>query len=229
MGNEGELPVSAAGDVVLFGTADAGGWVGALRVYSGGFECTLRVIRREPREPMRRVDGRRVPSTVWDGDDALRLGVRYTANGRAGELLHRHPLPGHRPPVTRDGPPLLGVQQRTGGGTPGEWDAQLWIAPLPPGGPVVFSGSWRAAGVEEFHAELDGAAIVTAAAGVTRLWGNPGNRGARGGPATGVFTIGTLGEPGDGPGDGSADGPGDGPADGPGDGRGGEGPPVTPR
>ncbi|WP_103883494.1 hypothetical protein [Actinacidiphila yanglinensis] len=165
--------MSAPGDVVLFGTADAGGWVGALRVYSGGFECTLRVMQREPREPMRMVDGRRVPSTVWDGDGALRLEVRYAANGRAGELPGRRPLPGQRPPVRRDGPQLLGVSQRTGGGSPGEWDAQLWIGPLPPGGPVVFSGSWRAAGVEEFRAELDGAPIVAAAAGVTRLWQVP--------------------------------------------------------
>ncbi|WP_202233615.1 hypothetical protein [Actinacidiphila reveromycinica] len=216
MEREGELPVPAAGDAVLFATADAGAWMGALRVYSAGFVCALRVIRRVPRDPVRMTDGKAVPSSVWDGDDGLRLDVRYEAGGRAGGISAR------RAAVEGGGRTPLAVQQLSGSGSAVAWDAHLWVAPLPARGRVLLSGSWREAGVAGFRAELDGAAIARAAAGVTRLWERSGPAG--GGSGHGVLTVGALDVPdGRADGGGGADGGADGRADGGADGGGGAG------
>ena len=57
-----------------------------------------------------------------------------------------------------------------GGGSSRTWDGNFWVHPLPPDGPVTFVVSWAEHGVAEARAELDGAAIGTAAARAVTLW-----------------------------------------------------------
>jgi hypothetical protein len=85
-----------------------------------------------------------------------------------------------------------------GGGSGNEltWDAEFWVAPLPPDGPVTLVGVWPDAGATEQRAQIDGAAIRTAAARCVELW--PEDEFLDDGPSTSVSTavVETPDEPG---------------------------------
>ncbi len=46
----------------------------------------------------------------------------------------------------------------------------MWLWPLPPPGPLTFVCAWPAEGVEETHAQIDGAEILAASARAVELW-----------------------------------------------------------
>lgn len=160
------IPGSVPGELMLVRTEQVAVAVGGIRVYPNGFEFTVHVRMRgrdenEPgwHDPLdRHGQGRRPP------DDVLRVGVLY-ADGQRGATTG-----GHWPPDEAADPGRLFLQHGSSGGTAGRWDAEFWVHPLPPEGPVTFVASWPDYGVAETRAELDGAAFRAAAARAVILW-----------------------------------------------------------
>jgi hypothetical protein len=64
----------------------------------------------------------------------------------------------------------LTVVPVSGSGTQTRFDQRFWVMPLPPPGPVGVVLAWPARDVAEIRAELDGAAVVDAAAQAETLW-----------------------------------------------------------
>src|SRR6516165_6745962 len=95
--------------------------------------------------------------------EGLRLGIMY-ADGRRAATSDGHPRPDDADPG------WLMLFENGGGGSSRTWDGNFWVHPLPPDGPVTFVVSWAEHGVAEARAELDGAAIGTAAARAVTLW-----------------------------------------------------------
>lgn len=166
-----EVPASAPGDAVLIRTDEAVVWIGAVRAYSNGFEFTLRALREEPPgasplvvRPFPPAD----PFASADREGALRVGLRY-ADGRQAATRRWIRLP---PPVFSrrvEDPRAILLAELQGGGDELTWDADFWVSPLPPHGPVLFYASWPDAGAAEQRAAFDGTAIRAAAARAVRL------------------------------------------------------------
>ncbi|WP_329428671.1 hypothetical protein OG339_04755 [Streptosporangium sp. NBC_01495] len=107
-------------------------------------------------------------------DSLLRLGVRFadgskattieSARGRAGSL--------DEPPA---GPVLSWSPTGSGmrGGEFGFSNFGLWLWPLPPAENFEFAVEWPLGGIELTIAELDGAAIASAAARSAHYWPEP--------------------------------------------------------
>lgn len=64
----------------------------------------------------------------------------------------------------------LGVVPVSGSGTQTRFDQRFWVTPLPPPGPLGVEVAWPSRGLAPTGAELDGAAIVEAAARAETLW-----------------------------------------------------------
>ncbi|HEX2048163.1 MAG TPA: hypothetical protein VHF27_10380 [Acidimicrobiales bacterium] len=64
----------------------------------------------------------------------------------------------------------LTVVPVTGSGTQARFDQRYWVAPLPPPGPLPIAVEWPARNLPETRADLDGEAIVEAAARAETLW-----------------------------------------------------------
>src|SRR5215470_17655568 len=166
--------------------------IGSVQAYPNGFEFILHTrLRREdeagygadPLElhgpPLR---GRQVPG------DVLRLGVMY-ADGRRTAATASHPLGDDD-----SDPRRLVMLQGGSSGSPRRWDGDIWVHPLPPGGPVTFVASWPKHGVTETRAELDGAAIREAAQRAVTLWPEESESEPGGASAWRSHTV-TRGEP----------------------------------
>jgi hypothetical protein len=153
---------------MLIRTEQAAVAIGDVRAYPNGFEFTAHVRMRgkdenEPvwHDPLDR-HGQRGSQP---SGDVLRLGVLY-ADGRRSATTGEHwPPPGE----TAD-PGRLFLQHNSSGGTARRWDAEFWVHPLPPEGPMTFVASWPEYGVTETRAELAGTAIRAAAARAVILW-----------------------------------------------------------
>lgn len=107
-------------------------------------------------------------------DRLLRLGVRFP-DGSKATTLDQHPrMRDGGPP---DGPLVMwwpgGSGVRHGGGNVGLNHFGLWLWPLPPAENFEFAVEWPFAGIELTIAELDGAAIVTAAGQPAYYWPEP--------------------------------------------------------
>ncbi len=103
-------------------------------------------------------------------DKLLRCGVRF-GDGTKATTLYRHSHRSEDPPAG----PLLnwwpassGV--RGGGGEVGHGAFGLWLWPLPTAEAFEFAVEWPFGGIEPTFTELDGAAIVAAAARSERYW-----------------------------------------------------------
>ena len=74
--------------------------------------------------------------------------------------------------MTQTPPPdAVELTQSIAGGTDFAWDADFWVSPLPPEGPVTFVAGWPDAGVPgDRRAEFDGAALRAAAARCVQVW-----------------------------------------------------------
>jgi len=57
-----------------------------------------------------------------------------------------------------------------GSGTDTRFDQRLWVAPLPPAGPLGVVVEWERRGIPETRVDLDAGAIVDAAAQAETLW-----------------------------------------------------------
>lgn len=108
--------------------------------------------------------------------------VRYVAPGRYGVPEIDDPMPYEFLSVSvrfpngryaveepaRRGDPLLWRSGFIGHGR--RHDADYWVAPLPPPGPVTFGFDWGPFGIEGASTVIDGQLILDAAARAVQLW-----------------------------------------------------------
>ncbi len=165
------LPASVPGDALLIRTDSAAVWAGAVRVYPNGFQMSVRMVRREPPDGSPRYRPvHHFPPAPFEAvgtGTGLRLGIEYVDGRRdaLGEGLASHHFSDDEEERT------LRIMDQGGGGDGTTWDAEVWVAPLPPDGPVTLVAVWPGAGATaECRAELDGAAIRAAAARTVTLW-----------------------------------------------------------
>ncbi|HEX6763636.1 MAG TPA: hypothetical protein VF094_12640 [Gaiellaceae bacterium] len=107
----------------------------------------------------------------------VHVGFRF-ADGRKATSL------GHRAWDEERPDPLL--MQRGGSGSDRELRQRYWLWPLPPPGPLQAVVAWPERGIAEAEVEVDGAAILEAAARVDTLWPNDGE------PSSGGWTSSTV-------------------------------------
>ncbi|MEC3994131.1 hypothetical protein VSR01_11485 [Actinacidiphila sp. DG2A-62] len=163
------MPSAVPAQALLLRTPGAAVWLGLVRAYPNGFECTLRVLRRGgDAEDEVRPGFRRDPDPFANG---LRLGVGYPdgRRGVAGDRLRQAQALQDADEET------LRVLPASAGGNMARWDAELWITPLPPAGPVTVVAVWPEVGIaDEQHAVLDGTQIRAAGERAVPLWPEEG-------------------------------------------------------
>jgi hypothetical protein len=139
-----------------------------IRAYPNGFAFTLGVRLRQiiPGEQTRfGMFGGEVDPSGEFADYYLRFGVQF-ADGRTATNLWPH----HRAfEAGRPDPPLL--TGTGGGGHDGRvWDQDYWVWGLPPPGPLVFVGEWRARGIGESRVQVDARLVLEAAGRAVPIW-----------------------------------------------------------
>lgn len=171
------LGCAAGGPLVVARSAAAVIGLQAVFAYPEGCELQLRAIVRRA-EGQSEEDWWRLHHTFLGPpprhpgsipETMLRTGVQF-ADGRRATNTFRPYLPG-----TPDRPPAEPVLTDGHGGTSSGDDEisiekTLWLWPLPPAEPFHLVVQWPAAGIALTRAELDGAAIVSAAADSVPLW-----------------------------------------------------------
>jgi hypothetical protein len=188
------IPGSVAAELVLVRAETVAVAVGSLRAYPNGFEFTLHVRLRHEDEEYRHgmrdpFDGHPSGRRQGEHDRALRLGILY-ADGRRTATTSR------RPTVPDAQAGELVLQQDGSSGSDRRWDGDFWVHPLPPDGPVTFVASWLAYGVTETRAQVDGAAIRSAASRAIDLWPDDSDDEPSGEWTSNTITAGEAGEPG---------------------------------
>lgn len=131
--------------------------------YPTGFELGVTVRTHDSPVLSSDVGGRR---REWSGTSAfpgesLRVGVVF-ADGRASVAEN---FTG-RPPQASD----VRLLPMHGSGTQARFDQRFWVEPVPPPGPVGVVVEWERRGLPETRVDLDGRAIVDAAARAETLW-----------------------------------------------------------
>lgn len=96
-------------------------------------------------------------------DSLLRLGVEFPDGSKATTLEDPRMRPGKEP----DGPLFFVCK---GGGSPGMWNWNLWMWPLPPAGPLNIVAVWPVHGIDLTRIEVDGSQLVEAAGRALELW-----------------------------------------------------------
>jgi len=135
------------------------------------FNLLVRTPRDDP------VRGRGAIRSMHFGPDGseeggLRFGVR-TTQGRSFNYDDVSPgvmyeMLGHLRAATPPAPPLLTSGGGSGGG--GEFNRRFWLWPLPPPGPFEMACEWRAMGIDEYVATVDGDRILAAAPHAIQIW-----------------------------------------------------------
>jgi hypothetical protein len=142
-------------------TADLAVWLDGVRVWTTGFECIVSFARRHAAAAYDwRPDFVRYASD--DGSSLATVEVVY-ADGRTSADAGRTWAEDGMPigPVITFRPGLDGLRRT---------EERLFVWPLPPPEPVTFRLSWPAGGVAMVEAQIDGAALRTAAGQVEHLW-----------------------------------------------------------
>jgi hypothetical protein len=106
--------------------------------------------------------GRLVDHSRTPDRDALLIGVLFADGRRASSDTISMPSP------TRPDAPVLRAD--TGGGSQFHFRHNIYVWPLPPGGPMTVVVQWLDRGIPETFTELDGAAIVEAARDAREIW-----------------------------------------------------------
>jgi hypothetical protein len=102
----------------------------------------------------------------------VRLGLRTPVAGRRHDWMDRPDDLLFSFDSGEPGQPLL--QHRGGGGSETDWDAECWLWPLPPPGPLTFACVWPAGGVPESRVTLDAGLVHRAAADALPRFAEPG-------------------------------------------------------
>jgi hypothetical protein len=175
---ENMLPASFPLDLVLVRTGELALVVHSGRSYENGFEFTLGLHMRKPREG--HADH---PLMGWHAarhggfdDKTLRFGIAF-ADGRKATIFDPHPWWGD---PERSETPEIVLMQRGGGGGGARWEFGFWAWPLPPEGPIEFVAEWPSEAIGLTRVELDSGVVRDAAARAVILWdAEPGHGAAR--------------------------------------------------
>lgn len=155
---------------VVARSADTAVVLSHLDVFPTGCSIRVRVAMVRPEgmsgaDWQDRLHGRRLGT--WDAHaGGLRFGVDLGDAGRATTDDR------HGPHREQPEGPVLHQHGGGGNGSRSEYtiNHHLWLWPLPPAGPFDLVVQWQDQGIEETRVELDGAAIVAAAADSVRLF-----------------------------------------------------------
>jgi hypothetical protein len=136
--------------------------------YTTGLSFHLTARRRresaDPRDPWFR-DPLGLQARVSSGealpDSLLRLGVLF-ADGRKATTIGSFGV--------TDEPSAPVLSQGGSSGSGREWEASLWLWPLPPAGPLTLVVEWPSEGIEETRQEIDAQPVLEAAQASERLW-----------------------------------------------------------
>jgi hypothetical protein len=163
------LPGVVAVELLIAGNQAAAVYIGRCAAYQEGFEFELRVIASGS-DPSVELDPSlngvyhrpgRPPGSSYE--EMLRFGVEFSDGRKATNVGGRHPL--------SDDEPTEPVLQGQGGGGGGlRWRQDFWMWPLPPPGPLSFVCEWPAAGIPLTRAQVDGQALIDAAARAQQLF-----------------------------------------------------------
>ena len=180
LASETVIPGSVPGELLLVHTDAIAVAVGGLRAFPNGLEFTVHVRLRRVDEasPYGLYDpfSNHDPGSRGRGEQQVRLGVLFADGRRA---VNQSGWRSERD-YSESGEPLLRAQGS--GGSSLRWDADFWLYPLPPDGPLTFIVSSAAYGVTEARGEVDASAIRAAAGRAIDLWpGDPSREGAGGG------------------------------------------------
>jgi hypothetical protein len=96
--------------------------------------------------------------------DALHFGLQFADGAKVTTDRTGWEQRPHDPP---EGPLLM---PHGGGGGMRSWNAQMWLWPLPPPGPLAFVFEWLAEGIALTRREIAVGSILDAAANVEQLW-----------------------------------------------------------
>jgi hypothetical protein len=142
---------------------------GGIRAYPAGFGFTLSLHLRASPPASSRDPYPFDAAFDWDqiADAFLRFGVQF-ADGAKATNLPRYDL--HHHDDTEPIPPVLTAHGGRGGGGGRAWDADQWVWPLPPAGPLAFVCEWPARQIGESRVELDARSVRQAAERATTLW-----------------------------------------------------------
>jgi hypothetical protein len=163
--NEAPVGMPAFGQLGRSDTA----WVGitGVRVYSTGISLDVSIrLRREVRGVSFRlhelISGDRIRGLDIPSEHRLWLGVEYP-DGRTTTNVQTHSW--NDPD---DGRIYLSSGGSRGGGR--RHDADFWLSPLPPAGPLTFVCAWRLFNIPETRTMVDGDPIQDARSRTEILW-----------------------------------------------------------
>lgn len=167
-----ELPAVVGVTAVLGRSSDAVIGLVGLQVFTTGLTLLL---SSRLRIESRREDAHRLsrlllgvhPRPEDDAKGRLLLGVEYADGRMASTLLGGASWPGAFAEPDDDG---LVLVPRGGSGGARQYDHRFWLSPLPPPGRLLVICSCSALGIEETTIELEGGAVIEAAARVQVLW-----------------------------------------------------------
>lgn len=99
------------------------------------------------------------------------VGVEYR-DGTGTECTLSRFDPMSRLTLRRPSPPVIAPMSGSAGGSQNWWviDHGFWLWPLPPPEPFMLVAAWPALGLDPVRREMDGAAIVAAAARAAPAW-----------------------------------------------------------
>lgn len=162
---DNEVPGAVPVSVLLARTDDVAVALGGVRAYTTGVAFTLSVrLRTERVLPRRRDLHDLMGGWGGPGEGQLLLGVEFS-DGRAASTAGSRRLPA--PGSGLDQPLLV---ESGGGGGERSHDQEYWLAPVPPPGPLSVVLACAGLGIDETVVQLDGDALVQAAAQAQVLW-----------------------------------------------------------
>ena len=154
----GAVPAVVPGDVLLARAPGLAVWACAVTVYPDGFAFTLLTLY----DP-----GAVAPPAPWALDETERGGMTWLAARYADGRSRAADLNANTPARQPRGPHLRVLDAS---GSDGCDESRWWVTPLPPPGPVELAIHLGGRKVPTGAADLDGAAIASAAARAEIVW-----------------------------------------------------------
>lgn len=156
-----EVGVLALSSFLLARTAEAVVAVRGVTAYSDGLHLSVVVLF---------ADEQKAEDLAYSMNDYSRSPGRFRfgcvfADGRSATSGTRDA------PTVETGAPALVLLRSTSTGL--IWDAEYWLHPLPPPGPLVVGCRWPDRGIAETLVEIDPSPLLTAAATSSPVWGEP--------------------------------------------------------
>jgi hypothetical protein len=165
------VPAVVPVERVVARTDEVGIYLGCFSVYPAGFEFEIFVTAKDEStdlDPLQFAHHYRAQDTGEIPSGQLRLGFQFADGTKVTNTRNRFDWDGEF-----GSPPKSAVMSGARGSSgEGQWHHTFWIWPLPPSGPLEFVCEWPAAEIPLTRSELDGAAIIEAAARAQAIFPN---------------------------------------------------------